>query len=373
MKTPLWLCAALAVSLLGSACSRPPPPEDPIRSVKLVQAVVGGVGVRQEYAAEVRARTESRLGFRVGGKLQQRPVDVGQAVRSGQLLAVLDPQDYELGVRAATAQLGAAQTQRDLAAAELKRFLGLRDQGFVSAAEIERRQATLQGAEAALAQARSQLDVQRNQAGYTRLLADANGVVVGVEAEPGQVLAPGSVVVRLAHDGPRDAVLAVPEDRLAQVRLGMPAQVLMWAGASVASAPPFAGRVREIAASADPYTRTYAVKVALEDRSAPAPLGATATVRLGGEASATGTQAIRLPTGALWQQGQGSAVWVFDAANGTVAARTVQVAGLDGNEALIVSGLQPGEEVVSAGVHMLTQGQRVVRYTAGAAAPEAAR
>ena len=358
------------VATLG-ACSRPAPPPEPVRAVKLQAVAAGPVPSGVEYAAEIRARTESRLGFRVGGKLVQRPAEVGQQVRAGQLLAVIDPQDYQLGAQAARAQLAAAQTQRDLAAADFKRFESLREQGFISAAELDRRQAALQAAEAGLAQARAQADVQVNQAAYTRLLADAYGVVVAVEAEPGQVLAAGAPVLRLARQGPRDAVLSVPEDRVQQLRTGQAATVALWSQGS-SGATTLKGTVREVAAAADPATRTYAVKVALAENQAQPPLGATASVRLQSVGVATAASGsapawIRLPSASLWKQGQGSAVWVFDAKAQQVRARSVQVAGLDGNEAVITSGLQPGEEVVVAGVHVLTEGQSVTRYQPGAA------
>lgn len=367
MKTPhfvLIMTAALALT----ACSRPPVPEEPIRSVKLLTVGTGSVVARSEYAGEVRARTESRLGFRVGGKLVQRPAEVGQRVKPGQLLAQLDAQDLALSSQAAQAQVSAAQTQRDLAAADLKRYLDLQAQGFVSGAEIERRQATLQSAEATLRQAKAQGAVQGNQAGYTRLLADGAGVVVAVEAEVGQVVAAGTPVVRLARDGARDVVIAVPEDRVAQIQPGMAAQVRLWAGAGAASsAAPLDATVREVAASADAATRTYQVKLSLPDQAA-VPLGATAYVTMGG--ASTAQTVIKLPTSALTRSDQGdrsgSAVWVFDAAASTVQPRPVQVAGADGNEMVIVAGLKPGEEVVAAGVHVLSPGQKVTRFTAAA-------
>jgi multidrug efflux pump subunit AcrA (membrane-fusion protein) len=193
MKTPHFVLI-VAGALALTACSRPEAPLEPIRSVKLLTVSAGALGLQSEYAGEVRARTESRLGFRVGGKLLQRPAEVGQRVVAGQLLAQLDPQDLALASQAAQAQVSAAQTQRDLAAADLKRFTDLKAQGFVSGAEIERRQANLQAAEATLKQAQAQGAVQGNQASYTRLLADAAGVVLAVDAEVGQVLASGATV-----------------------------------------------------------------------------------------------------------------------------------------------------------------------------------
>lgn len=364
LRSALLPSAVLCLAALAG-CSRPAPPSEPVRAVKLMKIEAGSLMGQQEYAADIRARTESRLGFRVGGKLVQRPAEVGQVVKAGQLLAVLDAQDYQSAAQAAAAQATAARSQRDLAAADLRRFESLREQGFISGAEIERRQTALKAAQAALDQAQAQASVQSNQVAYTRLLADADGVVVAVDAEPGQVVAAGAPVVRLARNGPRDAVLAVPEDRVMAVKVGQSAEVGLWAQPGQGTPLALQGQVREVAASADALTRTYAVKVALANGPQP-PLGATATVRLSGSAVAPGA-ALRLPTSALWKQGSGSAVWVFDAQANVVRARSVTVAGLDGNQALIAQGLQPGDEVVTAGAHVLAEGQAVVRYVAPAA------
>ncbi len=362
---PPFLLMLLLLFMAGglAACSRPEAAQEPVRSVKLLTVGASALDAREAYAGEVRARTESRLGFRVGGKLVQRPAEVGQRVRPGQLLAQLDARDLALSSQAAEAQVSAARTQRDLAAADLRRFQDLLAQGFVSSAEIERRQATLQSAEAALRQALAQSQVQGNQAGYARLLADGAGVVLAVEAEVGQVVAAGAPVVRLALDGARDVVIAVPEDRVRQVRPGMAAQVRLWAAGADSSAGLLEAQVREVAASADPVTRTYQVKLALADGAA-APLGATAYVTW--PSAAAGTAVIKLPTSALMRSTEGdrsgSAVWVYDAAAGTVQPRPVVVAGMDGNEAVIAAGLAPGDEVVATGVHVLSPGQKVTRF-----------
>jgi len=360
---PTHFVLIVTSALVLAACSRPEPAPEPVRSVKLLTVGAQGLVAQTEYAGEVRARTESRLGFRVGGKLVERPAEVGQRVQAGQLLARLDAQDLALAGQAAQAGVAAAQTQRDLAAADLKRFQTLLAQGFVSSAEIERRQATLDAAEATLRQARAEAAVQGNQTGYARLLADAAGVVVAVQAEPGQVVQAGNPVVVLARDGDRDVVFAVPEDRLAQVRVGAPARVRLWSSGT--DAVPLDAVVREVAASADPATRTYQIKLALPAQ-AMAALGATATVTLDGPTAAA--QALKLPTSAVMQategERNGSMVWVFDAASGTVKPQPVVVAGADGNEVVIASGLQPGDEVVAAGGHVLTAGQKVTRFVA---------
>ena len=361
--TFLWVAAA-ALTLL-TACGKAPPPEEPVRSVKLVTVSASGLGSTHEYAADVRARIESRLGFRVAGKITRRAVEAGQRVRKGDLLAQLDPSDYQLAAQAARAQVSAATTQRDLASADLKRYQGLRDQGFVSAAEIERRTAQLQSAQAQLAQAQAQLSNQGNQAAYTQLLADADGVVTGVDAEVDQVVSAGAPVVRLAQDGPRDVVFAVPEDRLSEVRPGQAVDVQRWA-----SDQRYVGTVREVAASADPVTRTYTVKLTLAGEAPPLGATVTATPRPASAVAQAVARAIKLPTSALFQQGQGSAVWVFDPGSSTVKAQAVQVATVDGNAVVIASGLKPGMQVVATGAHVLAPGQKVSVYKPNRAEPQ---
>lgn len=358
-----WRCLPrLAFLLLGAtllvACSRPAPQEEPVRAVKVLTVGASPLQSNLEFSGEIRPRIESRLGFRVGGKLIRRHVELGQTVKAGQILARLDPQDYALAVDAAQAQLGAALTNRDLAAADFKRFQELRAQNFISHAELERREATLKAAQAQLDQAQAQLSNQRNQSAYATLLADVNGVVTAIEAEPGQVLSAGQPVVRLAQDGPRDAVFSVPEDKRTLMAPGGPVQVRVWPGQTVLN-----GTVREVAASADPMTRTYQVKVGLSvtpGQTEP-PLGATVTV-IPQQARDSEPSAIKVPTTALRQLGQATAVWVLDPATMTVKSQTVEIASADGNEAVVAKGLTAGMQVVSTGVHVLTPGQKVTIY-----------
>jgi len=345
----------LAMSL--AACSRPEAVQEPVRAVKVMTVGPSGLDMGGEFAAEVRARVESRLGFRVAGKISQRQAEMGQHVVAGVLLAQLDAADYQLAIQAAQAQVSGARTQRDLAQAEYKRYEGLRAQNFISSAELERREATLKSAQFTLDQALAQAQNQVNQSAYTQLRADAPGVITAVEAEAGQVVTAGTPVFRLAHDGPRDAVFAVSESMVMQLQKGQLMQAVVAQGG-----PTLQGRVREIAGSADPLTRTFAVKLAL-DAGEKLPLGATVNVLAKG---LQGSQAavIKVPTSALRQEGQGTAVWVLDESKMTVALQPVQVATADGNEVVIASGLQAGQRIVTAGVHVLTPGQKVSLYKA---------
>ncbi len=341
--------------LLLSACSRPAPPEAPVRAVRLLTVGIDSIQTGHEFAGDVRARVESRLGFRVAGKLLRRPAELGQHVKAGQVLAQIDAQDYRLAADAARAQVAAAQTNRDLAAADFGRFKSLKDQNFISGAELERRDTTLKAAQAQLDQAQSQLASQGNQAGYTTLVADVAGVITAVEAEPGQVLSAGTPVLRLAQDGARDVVFAVPEDKVRAVVVGSAVKVRSWSQDTV-----LPGTVREVAASADPVTRTFTVKVAVDAAQAP-PLGTTVYVQPAA-LSMAGTPAIKLPTSALRKDGDSTAVWVLDEATMTVRSQPVQIATADGNAAVIAGGLTPGMRVVSAGVHVLSPGQKVTVF-----------
>lgn len=350
MGVALCLAAGLA------ACKQAPPPPEPVRAVKVVEAGSSAYGTAPEFAGEVKARVESRLGFRVAGKITRRQAEVGQHVQPGAVLAQLDPKDYQLAAEAARAQANAALTNRDLASADLRRYQGLRAQNFISEAELQRRDSTYKSAQAQLEQAQAQVASQGNQARYTNLVADAAGIVTAIEAEPGQVVSAGAPVVRIANDGARDVVFAVPEDRASLIKTGSPVAVRSWSG----NAPAMEGTVREVAAAADAVTRTYTVKVAIDAASAPA-LGATVYVQPQA-LSQVGAQVIKLPTSALRQEGQGTAVWVLDKASMTVRSQPVHVATADGNEVVIASGVTSGMLVVSAGVHVLSAGQKVSIY-----------
>lgn len=349
-----WLTIAVSAVLL-SGCTQPAAPLEPVRAVKVMKVGAAPLASQIEYTGEVRARHESRLGFRVGGKLIQRSVDVGQRVRAGQVLAQLDATDLRLSADAARAQAAAARTNRDLADADFQRFAALRAQNFISAAELQRRRAALDAAQAQLDAAQAQLAAQQNQSGYARLLSDAAGVVTAVLAEPGQVLAAGTPVLQLAHDGARDAVFAVPEDKVAALTVGSAVQVRTWPDGQSSVA-----HVREVAASADPVTRTFAARATLPAGVAPA-LGSTVAV-LPQSVQRAGAPVIKLPTSALRQDGQATAVWVLDAATMTVHSQTVQVLTADGNDVVIGAGLTPGMQVVTAGVHVLAPGQKVSLY-----------
>ncbi len=365
----LCLGVGLGMGMLVSGCSQQAPSAEPVRSVRIMTVGMGQPVGEVSYAADIRARTESRLGLRVGGKLVQRPVDVGMHVRPGQLLAQIDATDLKLGQEAAHASQQAAQANWDQVSADNQRFQGLRAQGFISAAEMERSNTALKAAQSQLEAARSQAGVQQHQAQYAALHADVAGVITATDAEVGQVLAPGASVVRLAHDGARDAVFAVPEDQVTAVKALMgrkdALRVQLWG--SQQSVP---ATVREVAAVADAATRTFQVKADLG--RAVVHLGQTATLSMPSATGATGAMSatdvasgeagLYLPLTALAEQGGKTVVWLLDETSMTVKPQPVEVGVAVGDHLRIKSGLQPGQKVVTAGVHVLTPGQVVRRY-----------
>lgn len=363
MRT-VFVTVVLAAAL--AACSRPEPVPEPVRAVRTITVGAESIAATQEYAAEIRARTESKLGFRVGGKLLRREVEVGDRVRPGQVLARLDPQDLRLGVEAAQAAVRAAQVELDLARADAARFRSLREQGFISAAELERHEARLKAAEAAFAQAKAQSGVQGNLATYAELRADVAGVVTAVEAEPGAVLAVGAPVLRLAHDGPRDAVFSVPEDRVDALRTLAQRPGALKVRPWGEGQPLVDARLREVAAAADPLTRTFLAKA--DVGAATVRLGQTATVIVEAPPAAG---VIRVPLAALVQREGRTSVWVVDPQRSSVELRPVAVGGVVGNDIVVAEGLDAGTVVVTAGVHVLTPGQQVTLYGGGAPAAAA--
>ncbi|MEP6503236.1 MAG: efflux RND transporter periplasmic adaptor subunit [Betaproteobacteria bacterium] len=346
----------LVAAALLAACGAKPPASAPVRAVRTLTVGALSGATTRDYAAEIHARVESRLAFRVGGKITQRPVNLGDRVKGGQALAQVDPADLRFGQDAARAALASAQVTYDQTALDYKRYQDLQKQGFISAADLERRNSGLQAAKAQFDQARAQAGVQTNQAAYAVLTADAPGVITAVSADVGSVVAAGTPVVSLAHDGPRDVVFAVPEDQLAVFRKlqGKPGgvSVTLWSASTAIPA-----MVREVAAAADPATRTFQVKADLPAGSAE--LGQTATVHV---ELAPPDGKLRLPLQAVAGHANQSYVWLLDKASMTVREQPVVVARPEGESLVLDSGLKAGDTVVTAGAHVLTPGQHVTLY-----------
>ncbi len=356
----------LIVSLLFfNGCSQQAVGPEPERAVRTLVVKTEATGLSREYAAEIRARIESRLSFRVPGKLLERKVNLGDQVKAGQLLARLDAQDLLLAQAAAQAGLQAATINRDLLRADYKRYVELREQGFISAAELDRRDVALKAAQAQLDQAQAQASAQGNLTSYARLLADVAGLVTGVDAEPGMVVPAGASILRVAQDGSRDVVFSVPEDQLPVLRAAANRpeglQIKLWSDPPAQAARTVT--LREVSAAADPVTRTFLVKADAGRNDVKLGQSATVILRLQSVDSL-----IKLPLTALMQQKGQTMVWLLDSASMTVKQQVVQVGAAAGNEVVIAAGLLPGQELVVAGVHTLTSGQKVKRYQVSAAA-----
>jgi RND family efflux transporter MFP subunit len=267
------------------------------------------------------------------------------------LLATLDATDFQLGQAAARAQLTAAQVDRDQQRLDFRRFEELHRQGFISGADLERRRAQLDAAEARHDSAAAQANVSGNQATYAMLAAPAAGVVTAIDAEVGQVVSAGQSVVRIAQSSEKEVVVALPESRLEQLRRIPDVKVSLWSSGTA-----LRGRVREIAPLADAATRTYPARIALIEPPPEVALGMTATVRF--EAPLP-RPVITVPMQALLREGDTTYVWKLDGARTSVTRHAVQIASIAGNDLVIASGVQPGNVLVTAGVHQLKEGQKV--------------
>lgn len=352
LKSLLHLRPAVLVAgaaLLG-ACSKPAEKTEDIRPVRVMVLSSSNADIQAEFSGEVRARYESRLGFRVGGKIVARKVDAGALVRRGQVLMQLDPQDLQLAQAQSQAALNSAATNRDLARAELKRYQELRAQNFVSQAVLDGKDATLKAAQANVDAAQAALRGQSNQAGYATLVADVDGVVTAVDAEVGQVVAAGTPVVRVAKSGDREVVIGIPEDKVATMRGVSDVQIKLWASPGLS----VAGKIREVSPVADPATRTYTAKVSIPDSFTQAQLGMTAVVQF---SSQTAAPQIKVPLTALYYEKSATSVWLVE--NGAVRLAPVSVGGVTGNDILLATGVKAGQSVVTAGVNLLKPGQKV--------------
>ena len=347
-----FLAGSCAVVVLA-ACSRSEPVAEAPRPVVVHELAAVPVTAAAVYAGEVRARYESDLAFRIGGKVIERRVDVGAAVRPGQVLARLDPTDAGLNAEASRAQLAAARNEYGFAKAEVERYRDLVGRNFVSRSVLDAKESAFKSAAARVEQAQAQAAVAGNQKGYTTLVADQAGVITAISAEVGQVVKDSTPVMRLARDGEREVLIAVPESRVADLRKATPVEVRLWSRPGLA----LKGRVREIEPSADPATRTYALRVSLLEPAADVQLGMTANVILPDAAAAAG--ALLLPASAVFEHEGAAAVWVLQAQGDLLkpVLRPVSVRQYREDGVLIAAGLAPGERIAAAGVHKIVAGQ----------------
>jgi len=345
--------AVVVIALLATlgACSKVVEKSDDVRPVRAIVVKGGTADAALELSGEVRPRIESRLGFRVGGKIVSRKVELGTVVKRGQVLMQLDPQDLALAQAQAKAGLVAAESNRDLALAELKRYQELRTKNFVAATVLDTKDVAFKAAQSGYEQALAAYKNQSNQASYANLESDVDGVVTSVDAEVGQVVAAGTPVIRVAQTGEMDVVVGVPENKINVIRQMSDINVTLWAQPSKI----LSAKLRELSPIADPVTRTYTAKVILPSDASDVRLGMTANVTF---IARNSNEVIKLPMTALLQSKTGSSVWIVN--QGAVQLVSVQISGASGEDVLIAGGVSSGQTVVTAGVNFLKQGQKVV-------------
>jgi membrane fusion protein, multidrug efflux system len=344
---------AISIAAILSGCSHPPPPEPP-RAVRTVEVRYDRTQQTDRYFGSVQSRYEVDQAFRVGGKVMARKVEVGQKVRQGDVIAVLDSADYRLAVESAQQQLAAAEVQARQAESDRKRLNALKSDGSVSPSDDEKAQSNAQTTRAtAEAQARS-LELARNRLEYTTLRASQDGVVTTVKFEVGQVVAEGQPIVSIAKEGEPEIVVNVPEDQLEAFRKAT-------YKASIASAPEqsFDVVLRELSPQAAAQTRTFRARLK-PATPRQLPLGATATLVV--DRPAADTSAAIIPASAITQSKGQPAVWIVRRAGpeaaGTVELAPVMVHGYR-NDQVLLSGPSAGELVITAGVQKMAPGLKV--------------
>lgn len=324
-------------------------------SSRLVRSftVIPAQGGFAEYTGAIHARTVSDLGFRVSGKILEKLVKAGDHVKREDALMRLDPTDLKLAVNAAQAAVEAARALNKRALADERRLRELVAIKAVSMQEYEQAKSAADATTAQLNSAVAYAAQLENQVGYAVLRAEANGVVMDVSADVGQVVTAGAVVVRLAHDGAREAVIDLPEGNVRRAKSTAVARLYADQGQT------FPAKLRELSAMADPLTRTYQARYSLGGVGENAPLGATVTVALAGDNAIEAAQQYEIPIGALYDTGTGTSVWVIHPDTSSLSRRPVEVAKLGSETALVSKGLKSGELILALGAHLVTEGERV--------------
>lgn len=347
----LAFAVVMAVPLFGlRACA--PTEKDPRTEDQLVRIidVLPAAASERAFTGVVAVRVQSDLGFRVSGKINERLVNVGEAVKAGQPLMRIDRTDFEHAITGQIGNVAAAKARLIQAAADESRYRGLVSSGAVSKSAYDQARGTADGARALLDAAQAQLKIAQDDANYSNLLADADGVVVETLAEPGQVVATGQVVVRLAHAGPREASINLPET-LARPAIGSAAQASLYGNGTK-----FRAHLRQLSDAADPLTRTYEARYVLDGVGSRVPLGTTITVYL---PTAEPSAAVSVPLSAVDDEGKGPGVWKMNPKTSVVSFHSVHVVQLGGETAVLNGGATAGEQIVALGGHFLHQGERV--------------
>lgn len=347
--TSLIACGVLALAACSQKDHADPRTGAPLVQTTLVQTAASS---SRSFTGVVAARVQSDLGFRVPGKVQERLVDAGQAVKRGQPLMRIDPIDLKLAASAQQQAVTAARARALQTAQDEARYRDLQGTGAISASAYDQIKAAADAAKAQLGAAEAQADVARNASRYAELLADGDGVVMETLAEPGQVVSAGQTVVRLAHAGRREAVIHLPETL--RPAIGSQAQATLFSGDGAGAA----AQLRQLSDVADRFTRTFEARYVLAGDLAKAPLGTTVTIRIP-DARSPDPQALRVPVGALLDTGKGTGVWVVSGEPAKVSWRPVAVQQLDDDSARVAGALKQGDRIVTLGAHLLREGESV--------------
>ena len=369
-ETMMQRCGVAFVAVTGlllfilAACTDATSSTDPRTQPPLVrvEAVKNSAGSERSFTGIIAARVQSDLGFRVSGKVLERSVDTGQNVRRGQPLIRIDPKDLGLALQAQEQAVTAAQARMRQTSQEESRYQALVATGAVSKSAYEKVKADAESARAELNAAQAQATVARNQTSYAVLLADADGVVVETLAEPGQVVAAGQVVVRVAHAGPREAIIELPETL--RPAIGSTGRATLYGSGLTGSA-----QLRQLSDAANRPTRTFEARYVLSGRLTDAPLGSTISIQL---SDGQLDPAQQVPIGAIFDSGKGAGVWLVEGETPRVTWRAVQIVRLGDEAASIVGKLKAGDRVVALGAHLLHEGEQV-RLSGEAAAGAAAK
>ena len=346
-----WLLGhAIVLSTLLTACEKPAEPLPPPRPALVTMVGKVAEDKAMVLVGEVKSRYESNVSFRIGGKIIERKVEVGSFVKKGQVLARLDATDTQLNAQAAQADVRSAQASYDLAEAEVARQRKLVEKKFISQSALDVREAELKTAAARVQQVKAQSAATNNQTRYNVLIADRDGVVAHIKAEPGQVVQAGEMVAQIVDTKQIEVLVAVPESRMSKLKMGDTVAVKLWADREKT----YTGIVREIAPAASSATRAFDVRVAITDADAVIKLGMTAGVRFADEASSQ----YQIPSTALTQLNGKNIVWVIDK-NGIANPREVMVGQYSEDGVAVTSGLAGNEMIAIAGVHTLVKGQKV--------------
>ena len=360
MTAPARLLALSALAAMLAGCQAGDAPAVPPRPVSVVIVEPSIMRDAVSLAGDVQARKDIDAAFRVAGRMTERGVNVGDRVTDGQVLARLDPATEQNALVAAKATLAAARGEVVTARNAFERQEQLLAQGFTTRPRFDQAQQALDTAQSRLEDAEARVETARDRLRFTELRADGAGVVTARGAEPGEVVQPGRMIVRIARDDERDAVFDVPAALLAGGSADLRIRVSLVADPSVTAE----GRVREVAPEADRVTRTFKVRVALEKPPEAMRLGAT----VNGAFDLRSSVVVAVPASAITLSGRSSAVWVVDPATSQVSLRPVGILRFEPGRVVIAEGLEPGDVVVAAGVQALHPGQRVKPLTAARSA-----